>query len=74
MTKYYPGDFIGALDDFNRVIDSWYSGRKSKSKAYFRRGLVKIDMGDKECACADPGRSVKMGYVKASDVWKVICE
>jgi tetratricopeptide (TPR) repeat protein len=72
--KYKLQDLTGALDDFNRVIDTWYSGRKSKSKAYFWRGLVKTDMGDKESACADLARSVKMGYIKASDVWKVICE
>lgn len=72
--KYRLQDFKGAVDDFDRVIDAWYSGKKAKSEAYFWRGLVKVDTGDKNKGCADLARSAKMGYAKAVEVKKVYCE
>ncbi len=72
--KYKLQDYVGAIADFNMVIDAWYGGKIPKSEAYFWRGLVRIDMGQKESGCIDLNKSAKLGYPKAFEVKKVYCE
>ena len=72
--RYKLQDYAGAMADLNMVIDTWYSGKIAKSEAYFWRGMVKIDMGQKENGCIDLNKSAKLGYAKAVEVKKVYCE
>jgi tetratricopeptide (TPR) repeat protein len=72
--KYKLHDYTGAISDLNFVIDTWYSGKKLKSEAYFWRGLVKIDMGQKEIGCQDLKKAAKLGYEKAEEIKRVYCE
>ena len=72
--KYRLQDYNDAIADFDKVIYAWYNGRKVKSEAYFWRGLVKIDNGDREGGCADLTKSAVRGYSKADEVRKVACE
>jgi tetratricopeptide (TPR) repeat protein len=72
--KYRMHDYQGAISDFDLVIDAWYSGRDAKKNAYFWRGLVKIDMGQKESGCLDLQKAVRLGNKKAAEVKQVYCE
>ena len=59
QAKYYLKDYKGAIDDFTAVIRTVGAGRYHKSIAYYWRGLIKIDLGQKESGCADLARSAK---------------
>lgn len=72
QAKYQLQDYQGAIDDFNWVIRYWASGRYEKSRALYWRALVKIDLGQKESACSDLDRSVKMGYAMANEIKEMI--
>ncbi len=72
--KYQFRDYEGAIVDFNTVINSWYSGKEQKSKAFFWRGLVKIDLGQKESGCIDLNKAGKLGYIRAYEAIKGYCE
>ena len=68
QTKYKLLDYQGAIDDFNHVIKSWNFTKVQKSKAYYWRGLVKIDMGRKEEGCIDLRRAARSGYEMAVEL------
>jgi tetratricopeptide (TPR) repeat protein len=72
QAKYQLQDYQGALDDFNVVIRSWASGRYQKSKAYYWRGLIKVEMGQKESGCLDLKKAGKLGYAMAEEVMEMI--
>ena len=72
--RYRVQDYTGAMKDLNFVIDAWYIDRKLKGEAYFWRGLVKIDLGQKDIGCQDLARAVKLGYQKAEEIRRVYCE
>ena len=68
QAKYKLSDFYGAINDFNKVIKSWTCTKYQKSKAYYWRGLVKIDMGQKEDGCTDLRKAARSGYEMAVEL------
>ena len=74
VAKYYLHDHRGAIADFSRVIKSWSGGKDQKSKAFFWRGLVKIDSGQKESGCLDLTKAKKLGYATAYEVIDIYCQ
>lgn len=68
QAKYKLLDFEGAVEDFNKVIKSWSGTKYQKSKAYYWRGVVKIDMGQKENGCIDLRKAAKLGYEMAVEL------
>jgi tetratricopeptide (TPR) repeat protein len=74
QAKYQLQDYKGAIDDYNAVIKSRISGKYQKSEAFYWRGLVKIDMGQKESGCLDLREAGKLGYVKAFEAIMGYCQ
>ncbi len=70
--KFELQDYQGAIEDFDRVIKSWSGGRDKRGEALYWRGMVKLDMGQKESACLDFDRAGRMGYEKALEVKEMI--
>lgn len=73
QAKYRIQDYEGAISDFNKVIKSISCGKDDRSKAYFWRGLVKIDLGQNGSACLDFRESGKLGYVMANELLEIYC-
>lgn len=73
QAKYYLQDYTGAIADFNKVIRCWACGKDQKGKAFFWRGLVKIEQGQKAGGCLDLDKAVKLGFAKASEVAGGFC-
>jgi len=74
QAKYYLRDYTGAIADFDTVIKSWSAGKYQRSKAFFWRGLVKIDSGQKESGCLDLSKAGKLGYTKAYELIEIYCK
>lgn len=74
QAKYYLQDYIGAITDFNRVIKSWSGEKYQKSKAYYWRGLSKIDLGQKDSGCLDLSKAGKLGYPEVYEAIKRYCQ
>jgi serine/threonine-protein kinase len=72
--RFHLNDYKGALSDFNQVIKSWSSGRYNRSKAFYLKGLVEIERGEKDTGCADLSKALKLGYSDASDAMKDYCK
>ncbi|HOB84364.1 MAG TPA: tetratricopeptide repeat protein [Bacteroidales bacterium] len=68
QAKYKLLDYQGAINDFNKVIKSWSFTKQQKSKAFYWRGLVKIDMGRKEEGCTDLRKAARSGYEMAVEL------
>ena len=68
QAKYKLLDYQSAIDDFNKVIRSWSFTKVQKSKAYYWRGLVKIDIGQKEEGCIDLRKAARSGYEMAVEL------
>ena len=73
QAKYRIQDYEGAIADFNKVIRSLSGGKDDRSKAFFWRGLVKIDLGQKESACLDFRESGKLGHAMANELLEIYC-
>ena len=74
QAKYYLEDYRGALTDFNKVTRIWSGERSQRSKAFFWRGLVKIDIGQKKSGCLDLSKARKLGYAKAVEILGIYCQ
>jgi len=74
QAKYYLQDYTGAIADFNEVIKFWSGEKEQRSKAFFWRGLVKIDMGQKDSGCLDLSKAGKLGYSKAYEIIEIYCQ
>jgi len=72
--KYNLQDYEGAMDDFNRVIKFRAGDKEQRGIAYYWRGLVEIDLGQKENGCLDLRKSDKLGYAKAYDLIEIYCQ
>lgn len=72
--KYNLGDYKGAMDDFNRVIKFRAGDKEQRSIAFYWRGLLEIDSGQKEIGCLDLKKADKLGYVKAYDLIEIYCK
>jgi len=74
QAKYYLQDYEGAMDDFNRVIKYWSGEKDQRSKAFYWRGLVEIDLGQKDSGCLDLSKAGKLGYAEANEAIKRYCQ
>jgi len=74
QAKYYLQDYEGAITDFNRTIRFWAGDKYQKSKAYYWRGLTKIDSGQKDSGCLDLKKSADLGYSEAFEALKKYCQ
>jgi tetratricopeptide (TPR) repeat protein len=72
--RYYLHDYQGAIDDFNKVIRFWSGEKYQRSKAFYWRGLVKIDLGEKDSGCLDLSKAGKLGYAMAYEVMDIYCK
>lgn len=63
--KYRLKDYKGAIDDFNAEIRTWSGSKPGKSRAYYWRGLVRIDTGDNVNGCSDLKKALDLGYTEA---------
>jgi serine/threonine-protein kinase len=73
QAKYYLQDYKGAMDDFNRVIKFGAGDKEQRSKAFYWRGLVEIDLGQKDGGCLDLRKAGKLGYAKAYELIEIYC-
>ena len=71
--KYYLTDYNGAIEDFNKVLKFGGGGKVERSKAFFWRGFIEIDLGQKQSGCLDLARSGKLGYQKADEIEEIYC-
>jgi tetratricopeptide (TPR) repeat protein len=74
QAKYYLHEYNGAITDFNKVINSWTGEKEQRAQAFYWRGLVNIDLGQKENACIDFNKARKLGYEKAYEIIEVYCK
>jgi tetratricopeptide (TPR) repeat protein len=74
QAKYYLQDYAGAIADFNKVIRFWSGEKDQRSKAFFWRGLVKFDIGQKDSGCLDLSKAGKLGYAKAYEIMGIYCQ
>lgn len=72
--KYYLKDYQGAIADFNKVIRLCSGERKERSQAFYWRGMVKIETGQKKSGCKDLSRSGKLGYPMAYEIMEIYCQ
>jgi serine/threonine-protein kinase len=73
QAKYRLHDFHGAIADFNKVIKSWSGGKYQKSKAFFWRGMVEIDLDQKDIGCLDFSKAAKLGHEMAYEMKEIYC-
>lgn len=52
------GDSRGALAD----LDAWISAAPADGEAFFRRGLVELELNDQAAACADVAKARLLGF------------
>lgn len=74
QTRYYLRDYTGAITDFEQVTKSMYSTKIQKSRAYYWKGMTKIDTGQKEAGCRDLQEARKLGLEEALLVIEVNCD
>jgi serine/threonine-protein kinase len=74
QAEYYLHDYKGAMADFNRVIKFWSGERNQRSKAFYWRGLIKINLGQKVSGCLDLNKAGKLGYAEAFKVSEIYCQ
>lgn len=73
QSKYRIQDFKGADEDFSKVIRSLSSTRDQKGKAYFWRGMLRIETGQRSSGCPDLKRSVRLHNKNASEILDLFC-
>lgn len=74
QAKYHLHDLEGAIPDFDRAIRYWAGDKYQKSTAYYWRGIIKIDLGQKESACSDLRKAADLGYTEANEALKKYCQ
>ena len=62
-------DFKGALEDYNIAIEL----KPNYSDAYHNRGIVKLELGDKNGACLDWSKAGELGQSKSYEMIKKYC-
>lgn len=72
--KYHIGDLKEAVSDFDQVINSFSAGKYHKSKAFYWRGMIKIELGQKESGCNDLKEAGKLGLEHADLLIQVYCK
>lgn len=71
--RYLIHDYEGAIADLSKVIRSLSARKDQKNKAYYWRGLAKIESGQKEGGCLDLDKAGKSGYPDADEAIKKYC-
>ncbi len=74
QAKYCLQDYEGSIADFDWVIRAWYSGKEEKGIAFFWRGIVKMDLGQRDSGCRDLIKAGKLGNAKALQVAEGFCK
>lgn len=74
QANYFLHNYPAALDDFNRVIRFMNGSREERSAAYFWRGLIEINEGQKVDGCTDLQKASKLGFAKANEVIELYCQ
>jgi tetratricopeptide (TPR) repeat protein len=72
--KFRLDDYHGALTDFDRVVGFGYGDREQRRMAFFWRGFIKIDLGQRTSGCLDLKKSEKLGYKNAYEVYDIYCK
>jgi tetratricopeptide (TPR) repeat protein len=83
MSYYQRGIIYGTLknysaaeEEFNKAIDIWKTIPKAfplYSRAYYQKGLVKIELNDRQGACVDFTFAKQGGIYKAEVALKEYC-
>lgn len=68
------GDYQGAIDDYNKVLQLKNIDLKNKQMAYFNRGNSKFNLKDKKGACDDWRKAYNLGAEYALERLKEYCE
>jgi tetratricopeptide (TPR) repeat protein len=74
QAKYCLQDYEGAIADFDWVIKVWFSEKEQKGIAFFWRGLVKMELGQRDSGCQDLIKAGKLGNEKALQVAEGFCK
>jgi tetratricopeptide (TPR) repeat protein len=69
LAKHELKDYQGAIADYNKVIELHPGYRIT----YFYRGLVKIDLGQKDSGCMDLSKAGEMGHERAYEAIRELC-
>jgi hypothetical protein len=69
LSKKEIKDFKGAIEDFSMAIEIDPSG-----PYFYARGLINIELGQKDSACFDLNKAVQYGYKDASKKIKENCQ
>ena len=70
VVKHELGDSKSAIQDFNKAIKL----KPNLAEAYGARGVVKISLGQKDSGCLDLSKTGELGYSKAYDLIKQLCQ
>jgi tetratricopeptide (TPR) repeat protein len=73
QSEYYTQDYLGAISDFTVVIKIWSEDKEMKARAYYLRGMSKIDLQLKDNGCQDLRKAGEMGYPGASEAVEKYC-
>jgi tetratricopeptide (TPR) repeat protein len=71
--KYYLQDYKGAISDFTKVIRLCTGEKDERRMAFYWRGMVKIDLGQRADGCKDLKRAGKLGYAIAFEIMEIYC-
>jgi len=69
IAKYELEDYSGAISDYTKAIEI----NPMYVDAYYRRGLTKLILGQKDSGCMDLSKAGELGYAKAYDAIKELC-
>jgi hypothetical protein len=70
--KYFLSDFRGALSDMNTAL-AFNKEFAKKSKAYFVRGVCKLNLGQIDGGCLDLSKAGELGFGDAYDLIREHC-
>jgi tetratricopeptide (TPR) repeat protein len=68
------GNYVAAIEDFNKILTIPKATAKDKMQAYFNRGNTKFNSKDKKGACEDFKIALDMGYQGAEVRLKEDCK
>ena len=69
FAKYKTNDYNGALIDCNKIL-----AKSEDDKAYLLRGIIKLELKNKDGACSDFSKAGEMGLADAYEKIKLYCK